>query len=443
MDTELLERYSDLMSKVVEAEAEKLKADKLHALEARRLANLLKELKESKQFITKEFVIAAQPYFAIKARAEDTIKAAMEARATKEKELAEAKRVYQEAMDELDRISQEIHEKRQEQKRAREREREKRQRESFDRRRAAEEQKQVEQAAEAAAAQIAAAVKAVMNSPQQQPPPPSDSSAASHSASRPLATIPSANDVAEEPQQPEQDQTASSELMLPSRSRGLSDTAEPAAEPSEPAAASTSAPAEPAAAPAPAPAAPAAEPQPLAAAAAPAEAPSEAQSRPLAHTGSAQYASAQSQLSDFSEDSQPTPTPAVSASGASFDLPQASHSAVVAPSSAEPAPVAVPSSQSAPDMFDFSEPPASTPTYPPALLSAGSGFGVAGSSEPEPSTPQPAPAPAAPAAAEASPPQMSSPFDFGNPDEPAAAAAAAAVAKPEPVAESKDDDDLC
>ena len=77
-DLGLLAQYSDAVSRVVAAETNKLRCDRQHELEARRLSSLLKEVAQNKGFITKEHVMQAAPYFSLKSRAEGEIVAAVE-----------------------------------------------------------------------------------------------------------------------------------------------------------------------------------------------------------------------------------------------------------------------------------------------------------------------------------------------------------------------------
>ena len=69
MDIQLLSQCRDLASRVVQTESAKLRADHIHAVEARRLSTLLLELKQGPR-ITKEHAERAQPYIEVKQRAE-------------------------------------------------------------------------------------------------------------------------------------------------------------------------------------------------------------------------------------------------------------------------------------------------------------------------------------------------------------------------------------
>jgi len=74
---QLLSQCSDLASRVVQTESAKLRADRVHAVEARRLSSLLLELKQGPR-ITKEHSERAQPYIEVKQRAEALLKQCVE-----------------------------------------------------------------------------------------------------------------------------------------------------------------------------------------------------------------------------------------------------------------------------------------------------------------------------------------------------------------------------
>ena len=161
IDTELLGQYSDAASRVVDAESAKLRADHVHAVEARRvaaagmvvcacpdsaagpgmrrrLAMLARELQHA-QRVSKEHAERAMQYLAIKSRAELVLQQAVErmhevrccgrraspcqaiaytrraprAALQVEQQLARAKRAYAAAMSSLDAISRDIHDRRQ------------------------------------------------------------------------------------------------------------------------------------------------------------------------------------------------------------------------------------------------------------------------------------------------------------------------------------------
>jgi hypothetical protein len=76
VDVELLSQCSDLASRVVQAESAKLRADHVHAVEARRLSSLLLDIQAGPR-VTREHAERAQPYLEVKAHAESLLRGAV------------------------------------------------------------------------------------------------------------------------------------------------------------------------------------------------------------------------------------------------------------------------------------------------------------------------------------------------------------------------------
>jgi len=118
-DTQLMIALSDAMSKVVETEIMKKRAEATHGRMTRLATKAVNESIALRKKFAKS-VEKAQPYFAVKSAVEAKAKALDEEVAEVALRVKEGKRQYHAAMDELARISEEVHERRMREKEERE-----------------------------------------------------------------------------------------------------------------------------------------------------------------------------------------------------------------------------------------------------------------------------------------------------------------------------------
>ena len=124
-DTQLMIALSDAMSKVVETEIMKKRAEATHGRMTRLATKAVNESIALRKKFAKS-VEKAQPYFAVKSAVEAKAKALDEEVAEVALRVKEGKRRYHAAMDELARISEEVHQRRMREKEEREGEKEER-----------------------------------------------------------------------------------------------------------------------------------------------------------------------------------------------------------------------------------------------------------------------------------------------------------------------------
>ena len=118
-DTQLMIALSDAMSKVVETEIMKKRAEATHGRMTRLATKAVNESIALRKKFAKS-VEKAQPYFAVKSAVEAKAKALDEEVAEVALRVKEGKRRYHAAMDELARISEEVHQRRMREKEERE-----------------------------------------------------------------------------------------------------------------------------------------------------------------------------------------------------------------------------------------------------------------------------------------------------------------------------------
>ena len=118
-DTELMIASSDAISKVVEMETMKKRAERAHARNTRLATEAVDEARRLQRQHGKS-VEKARPYFTAKAQAEAACEAAEAAVKDAAARLAEGKKRYHAAMDNLANISEEVHERREREKAERE-----------------------------------------------------------------------------------------------------------------------------------------------------------------------------------------------------------------------------------------------------------------------------------------------------------------------------------
>jgi hypothetical protein len=110
-DTDLMIALSDAMSKVVETEIMKKRAEGAHGRMTKLATTAVNESMALRKKIAKS-VEKAQPYFAVKSSVEAKARALEEEVAEAEKRVKDMKRRYHAAMDELAKISEEVHARR-------------------------------------------------------------------------------------------------------------------------------------------------------------------------------------------------------------------------------------------------------------------------------------------------------------------------------------------
>ena len=110
---------SDAMSKVVETEIMKKRAEGAHGRMTKLATTAVNESMALRKKIAKS-VEKAQPYFAVKSSVEAKARALEEEVVDVEKRVKEMKRRYHAAMDELSKISEEVHARRLREKEERE-----------------------------------------------------------------------------------------------------------------------------------------------------------------------------------------------------------------------------------------------------------------------------------------------------------------------------------
>ena len=118
-DTELMIASSDAISKVVEMETMKKRAERAHARNTKLATEAVDEARRLQRQHGKS-VEKARPYFTAKAQAEAACEAAEAAVKDAAARLAEGKKRYHAAMDNLAKISEEVHERREREKAERE-----------------------------------------------------------------------------------------------------------------------------------------------------------------------------------------------------------------------------------------------------------------------------------------------------------------------------------
>lgn len=118
-DTDLMIALSDAMSKVVETEIMKKRAEGAHGRMTKLATTAVNESMALRKKIAKS-VEKAQPYFAVKSSVEAKARALEEEVAEAEKRVKDMKRRYHAAMDELAKISEEVHARRLREKEERE-----------------------------------------------------------------------------------------------------------------------------------------------------------------------------------------------------------------------------------------------------------------------------------------------------------------------------------
>ena len=118
-DTDLMIALSDAMSKVVETEIMKKRAEGAHGRMTKLATTAVNESMALRKKIAKS-VEKAQPYFAVKSSVEAKARALEEEVVDVEKRVKEMKRRYHAAMDELSKISEEVHARRLREKEERE-----------------------------------------------------------------------------------------------------------------------------------------------------------------------------------------------------------------------------------------------------------------------------------------------------------------------------------